>query len=165
MLGFVVTAIGVASRLGTVSLRLLPAAATAIGVLLLSATVLIGIGTYTVTEYPGKMTAKQRAQLDQSPNSARRLSGIYRTWNDLNEDEIRTNSTYLGVTLLALSGGMLALLVAGLQIAVPEILPQCSDTKTLWCFSRFWAELAVIVPVAVLPLGTKLLLSSEDDGV
>jgi len=169
VLGFVVTAIGVTSRLDTISPRLVPALFTALGIFCLAATIILGVGTYTVTEYPGRLTAAQRARLDQpsSPSRSERaeLLRIYWNWTDLNEQEIDVNSTYLGATLLTLTLGILSLFIAGLQIAVPEVLPTCRNLAKMWCIGRVWVEIGVVGPVVALPFATKLLVNRLNQGL
>jgi hypothetical protein len=116
VIGFVVAAVGIVTRNGHVGLGIGATIFTVLGVFSLIVTVLAGIGTYSVTEYRGRLTDAERARLEQpTGNRSHRnaeLVRIYRSWLDSTEDELSESAAFLGATLSALAAGMLSLSIA-----------------------------------------------------
>lgn len=134
VIGFVVSAVGVTLRNGTVSLGLGPTLFTGLGVFFLTVTVVAGIGTYSITEYRSRLTDAERARLDAAEeNGLKRnaeLVRMYYSWLDATSDQITEQGAYLTTTLFALVFGVLSLLTAA-SLATVESLDALEHLTTL----------------------------------
>lgn len=159
VIGFVVTAVGVVSRIGGVSLGVGSALFTGVGVLFLTATVVVGVGTATVTEYRTRFTAEEYARLERPAGGPGRredeLTRIYYSWLDETEDELAERAASLGATLATLGFGVLSLSIAG-ALAVLEATPPFGRLSLL--LTVLSNLLTVVFVLGVLGLATKLTI-------
>jgi len=160
VIGFVVTAVGVVTRSGRVDIGVGSAVFTGIGLLFLTVTVLAGIGTYSITEYRGRLTDLERARLERpgncrTPNAE--LARIYRSWLNSTQDELTESSAFLGATLVAFTVGILNLSLAA-SIAAFEVtfaLEGVSPVPTAVSY-----VVIVVSALVVIGLTTKLTIRS-----
>jgi len=157
VVGFVVTAVGVVSRIGDLRLGLGSAIFTAIGVLFLTGTVVAGVGTATVTEYRTRLTEAERARLDRPtgghPRRNAELLRIYHSWLDATERELSQSAASLGATLASLGLGVLSLSIAGAL----AVLEATSVFGTFSPLRRLLLNLFIVVSILiVLGVGTTL---------
>lgn len=161
VIGFVVTAVGVVTRIGNVSLGYGSAIFTGFGVLFLIVTVVTGVGTATITEYRTRLTEVERARLerpvDGPPQRTAELVRIYHAWLDATEDELSESAASLGATLTALALGVTSLSIAG-ALAVLEATHLLDDLSPI--HTVLLNLFAVVSVLVALGLGTKLTLRS-----
>lgn len=159
VIGFVVAAVGVVTRIGNVRLGYGSAIFTGFGVLFLIVTVVTGVGTATITEYRTRLTEVERARLERPaggyPQRTAELVRIYHAWLDATEDELSESAASLGATLTALALGVLSLSIAG-ALAVLESTYLLEDLSPL--HTVLLNLFAVVSVLVALGLGTKLTL-------
>lgn len=161
VIGFVVTAVGIATRDGRVALGVGPALFTGIGVFFLAITVVTGVGTSSVTEYRTQLSDAERARLDQPANPAlgqrAELVRIYRSWLNSIEDELSESAAFLTATLTALTFGVLSLLTAASLAVVETVFP----FETVSPFRAVLLHVGIVVSVFLgMGLATKLTVRS-----
>ncbi|WP_129114574.1 hypothetical protein [Halegenticoccus tardaugens] len=147
--GFIIAAVGITTREGDVVIGWIPVIFSSIGLLLLAGTVFIGSSTYLVTEYPGQF-AQRRLQSGQFRTQKDELIQMYRRWTKLNSQEIDKNNTYVFYTVSSIFLGVLLLLIAGLQVAIPNLLPTCVPPGGVLCFKQPTVELSVAEGIIIL---------------
>lgn len=161
VIGFVVTAVGIATRNGHVSFGVGPTLFTGFGVFFLAVTVVIGVGTSSVTEYRTRLSDVEYARVEQPTGSSRgsnaELVRIYRSWLNTTEDELSESAAFLTATLTALMFGVLSLLTAA-ALAVTETL---FSFETASPFRSGLLHIAVVICVFLgMGLATKLTIRS-----
>lgn len=158
--GFIIAAVGIAAREGDVVIGWIPVIFSSVGLLLLAGTVFIGSATYLVTEYPGRF-GQRRLQSGQFRTHRDELIQMYRRWTRLTAQEIEKNKTYVLYTVSSIFLGVLFLLIGGLQIAVPNLLPSCEPPGGWLCFKQPVVELSVAEGIVFLTLLTLRHLFSD----
>lgn len=134
VIGFVVSAVGVTLRNGSIRLGLAPTLFTGIGVFFLAVTVVAGVGTYSITEYRSRLTDAERARLDCAEQNGfeqnAELTRMYYSWLDSTSEQLTRQGAYLTTTLFALVFGVLSLLIAA-SLATVESMNSLAELTML----------------------------------
>jgi hypothetical protein len=123
VIGFLVAGAGVVTGNGTPSVGPISWFYAGLGVFSLAISVISGIGTFTVSFPKTHLSSSERVSLLREASAedgtpARELTAINFRWAEALEQELRTNYSFLNLTLVALVSGALFLLAAGAVIAV-----------------------------------------------
>lgn len=163
--GFVIAAVGITAREGEVLVGWVPFTLASVGLLLLSGTVFIGSSTYIITEYPGRID-RRRLPERKPPTHKDELIQMYRRWTDLTSQELTRNKTYVFYTVSSLFLGVLFLLIAGLQVAIPHVLPTCVPPQSVLCFWSGTSEIGIgsaVIFLTAISLRTLFMHDHRDD--
>jgi hypothetical protein len=160
--GFVVAAVGITAREGDVLVGWLPFALASIGLLFLAGTVFIGSATYIVTEYPGRLDRRRLPQ-QRFRTHEDELIELYQRWTKLTSREISQNNVYVFYTVSSLFLGVLLLLTAGIQLALPHFLPNCPPRQSPTCFWLGTGEVGTATAIIFLTTISLRSLFMHDD--
>lgn len=114
LIGFLVSAVGIAGPSAFTEIGIVPSLLVGIGAFALFASALVGVGTYSTSDFPTGVGDQHRSLARQAPIEAWHdaMLNEYGSWSDELAAEIEVNSAYLDLCLSSLLFGASTLLFA-----------------------------------------------------
>ncbi|WP_144240092.1 hypothetical protein [Haladaptatus cibarius] len=120
--GFVASAIGVGGPSSISDFGVFPVLLVAIGVICLIISIVLGIGTYTITQYPSGIGSSHRTDVITGGYNKKEwlvdMINEYDEWISEINTEIRRNGGYLDVVQISLAFAVVCLLISSSMIVV-----------------------------------------------